>query len=104
MNSLEYTNIQGFKLAMRALLGGTFLPVQRTCKKKAKFSYRLSDPAEPAHLEHCECTNSRYANKGANNTKLVCHTLDNGETIWFGDKIDCQLSLKGKFFKLYQQH
>ena len=44
MNSLEYTNIQGFKLVMKALLGGTFLPVQRTCKKKAKFSYRLYDP------------------------------------------------------------
>ena len=53
MNSLEYISIQGFKLVMRALLGGTFLPVQQTCKKKAKFSYRFSDPAEPVHLEHC---------------------------------------------------
>ena len=58
-NSLEYTNIQRFKLAMKALLGGTFLPVQQTCKKKAKFSYRLSDPgwtgplrALPAHDDH----------------------------------------------------
>ena len=40
-----------------------------------------------------ECINSRYINKG-NNTKLVCRTLDDGETIWFGDKIDCQLSPK----------
>ena len=44
---------------MKALLGGTFLPVQQTCKKKAKFSYRLSDPgwtgpliALPAHDDH----------------------------------------------------
>ena len=35
---------------MRALLQGTFLPVQRTCKKKAKFSYRLSDPGRTCTL------------------------------------------------------
>ena len=46
----------------------------------------------PARSEvEYECINSRYINKG-NNTKLVCRTLDDGETIWFGDKIDCQLS------------
>ena len=39
-----------------------------------------------------ECINSRYINKGTNNTRLVCRTLDNGETIWIGDNIDCQLS------------
>ena len=50
MNSLGYTNIQGVKLAMRALLEGTFLPVQRTCKKKAKFSYRFSDPGRTGTL------------------------------------------------------
>ena len=50
MNSLEYTNIQGFKLAMSALLGETFLPVQRPCKKKAKFSYRFCDPGRTSTL------------------------------------------------------
>ena len=56
MNSLEYTNIQGFKLAMRAWLGGTFLPVQRTCKKKAKFSYRFSDPGRTGTLRALDIT------------------------------------------------
>ena len=50
MNSLECTSIQGFKLAMRALLGGTFLPVQLTCKKKAKSAYRLFDPGRTGPL------------------------------------------------------
>ena len=39
---------------MRALLGGTFLPVQRTCKKKAKFFLQVFRSwAKPVHLEHC---------------------------------------------------
>ena len=42
--AFEYIFIQWFKNAMRVLLEPPFLPVQWTCKKKAKFSYRLSDP------------------------------------------------------------
>ena len=53
MNSLEYISIQGFKLVMRALLGGTFLPVQQTCKKKAKFSYRFSGRTGPLRALRC---------------------------------------------------
>ena len=64
----------------------------------AKYTPLETYPAR-SEVEY-ECINSRYINKGINNTKLVCRTLDNGETIWVGDKIDCQLSLKGKFFKL----
>ena len=37
-------------LVMRALLGGTFLTVQQTCKKKAKFSYRFSDSGRTGPL------------------------------------------------------
>ena len=46
-----------------------------------------------------ECINSRYINKG-NNTKLVCRTLDNGEAIWIGDNIDCQLSPETGMFSI----
>ena len=56
----------------------------------AKYTPLETYPAR-SEVEY-ECINSRYINKGNNNTKLVCRTLDNGETIWFGDKIDCQLS------------
>ena len=38
-----------------------------------------------------ECINSGYTNRGINNTKLVCGKLDSGESIWVGERIDCQL-------------
>ena len=39
-----------------------------------------------------ECINSRYTNRGINNTKLICGKLGSGESIWVGERIDCQLS------------
>ena len=36
---------------MRAMLGGTFLPVQWTYKKKIKFSYRFCDPGRTGPLK-----------------------------------------------------
>ena len=56
----------------------------------AKYTPLETYPAR-SEVEY-ECINSRYINKGANNTKLICAELASGETIWIGDKIDCQLS------------
>ena len=55
----------------------------------AKYTSLKSYP--PGSKVEYECINSRYINKGTNNTKLVCGTLDNGETQWKGDRIECQL-------------
>ena len=42
----------------------------------AKYTPLETYPAR-SEVEY-ECTNSRYINKGTNNTRLVCSTLDNG--------------------------
>ena len=78
MNSLEYTSIQRFKLAMRALLGGTFLPVQRTCKKKAKFSYRFSDPGRTGTLRALviTCDRRRYFKNDSQPTAIIIEDGD----------------------------
>ena len=72
MNSLEYTSIQGFKLVMRALLGGTFLPVQRTCNKKAKFFYRFFDLGRIGPLRALPIASLRWNKWSVNPNKFVC--------------------------------
>ena len=67
----------------------------KDCETPSNVSNAVFTPLDsypPGSEVEYECINNKYVNKGTNNTKLVCRTLDNGETIWIGDNIDCQLS------------
>ena len=68
------------------------------------YQQQCKDPPQVANAEYTRseiyplrteleyrCANS-YVNKGTSNTRLVCSALENGNTLWTGDHIDCQLS------------
>ena len=84
---------QQYKSSKNKLIKPLFLGAR--CNPPPEVPNAKYTPLEtyPARSEvKYECINSRYINKGTNNTKLICAELVSGETIWIGDKIDCQLS------------
>ena len=52
--------------------------------------YRPLASYPPESEVEYECISSEYININSTNTKLVCETLSNGETMWVGDTVDCQ--------------